>query len=100
MGKTSKEKQKEYYARIKSDPVKRAAYLEKRRAAYKEKKEQGNIKCISDLTRRDQKLQRKERKRRSREKSKLKNKVLMTPSTPDTQTSSCSSAVSSSLRTQ
>lgn len=50
---------KEWYEKLKKDPVKLAEYKEKERLRYLKKKEQNKIKSVHDLSPRQQRLQRK-----------------------------------------
>lgn len=99
MPKSNKEKQKSYYDRIREDPEKRTAYLKKRKESYQKKKDDGKIKYVDSLSRRDKRAQQAiwaERKRKSRENKKMQEKLLTNESitTPRSGTSTPQSQAS------
>src|SRR4029434_2444392 len=61
---------REYRQRVRDDPVKHQEYLRKERERNKKRKEEGKLKCISDLPNREQKKVRKSwRKRQQKHKT-------------------------------
>src|SRR4029434_510758 len=54
-GKSGAERLREYRQRVRDDPVKHQEYLRKERERNKKQKEKGKLKCISDLSNREQK---------------------------------------------
>ena len=82
---SSKEKQRAYRERIKSDPVKYAEYNEKERLRWEQRKK--NIKSIKEMSQRDQRQQRrvwKMRQRDSRERrNTFKETIITLPQAPN-----------------
>ena len=69
-GKSGAERLREYRQRVRDDPVKHQEYLRKERERNKKRKEEGKLKCISNLSNREQKKVRKSwRKRQQKHKT-------------------------------
>lgn len=70
--KSGAERLKEYRQRVRDDPVKHQEYLRKERERNKKRKEEGKLKCISDLSNREQRKVRKSWRKRQQ-----KHRVLV-----------------------
>src|SRR4029434_2863449 len=69
-GKSGAERLREYRQRVRDDPMKHQEYLRKERERNEKRKEEGKLKCISDLSNREQKKVRKSwRKRQQKHKT-------------------------------
>lgn len=80
------EKQRQYRARRNADPERRAAYLEKHRETWHEKKWQGKVKTVKNLSEREKRRKRaywRKAQRQSRERKQVMENQVTPPESPE-----------------
>lgn len=80
------EKQRLYRARRNADPERRAAYLQKHRETWHEKKVQGKVKTVKDLSEREKRRKRaywRKAQRQSRVRKEVMESQVTPPESPE-----------------
>lgn len=85
--KSTAQRSKSYRERIKEDPEQYQRYLQKEKERYKNRKETGELKCISQLSKREQRLQKRQwrinqRNKRAKEKQINNTEKYLSVNTP------------------